>query len=154
MSTAIVASKRSIHWVNVVSSTLMFPHRAIMSFMECFHTYLYKEKDFVKNGNKGGDRQWDQSWEHQNDIWGEVWRTLDRLQFERVFHILWMYAFVAVHDMSYRNTSQLPWALYFSPTPPWPNSPEVSNCLSKFCTNYRNGKGFLQHEYPLRSTEL
>lgn len=46
-----------------------------------------------------------------------------------------------MHSLSWRNTARLPWALCLSPIPPWPKSPEVSNCLSKFCSNYRNWKG-------------
>lgn len=77
-----------------------------------------------------------------------------KIQFERVFPILWVYAVLAADNLSYGNTVRLPWALCLSPTPLWPNSPKVSNCLSKFYTNYQNGKGFLQREYPLRSVEL
>lgn len=54
-----------------------------------------------------------------------------------------MCAAVAVYSLSWKKkkkTAQLLWALCLSPIPLWPNSPEVSTCLSKFCTNYQNGK--------------
>lgn len=72
---------------------------------------------------------------------GEVWRTLNRLQFERVSLNVCCCGSVQLElKKKEKKTAQLLWALCLSPIPLWPNSPEVSTCLSKFCTNYQNGK--------------
>ena len=78
---------------------------------------------------------------------GEVWRTLDRLQFECM--------------LSRRRTT---WAIEAQPDSPEPSvslpllrdpiPPRFSNCLSKFCTNYQNGKGFLAAWIPFAISRL
>lgn len=62
-----------------------------MSSMESFPYIFIQRRELMNNSNKVGNWQWDQGWEDQKDVRGEVWRTLDRLQFERVFPIRCMY---------------------------------------------------------------